>query len=96
MVFAYLSPDTLLPMTSVLAAAVGVAAMFGRGSLVFAMRCLKGVVRLPHRVARGVSRDPHSSAQRPIRNDRRQRKWRGPVAISRGVPSNPSANHQAQ
>ena len=42
-VFAYLSPETCLPLTSILATTVGVVLMFGRGTLAVAMRWLHEV-----------------------------------------------------
>ena len=37
-IFAYLGPETMLPMTSVVAGVAGVAMLFGRNSLRWAMR----------------------------------------------------------
>jgi hypothetical protein len=49
MFFAYIGPDTLLPMTSVVATAVGVVLMFGKNSvrysLQFVRNCYQRVVR---------------------------------------------------
>jgi hypothetical protein len=56
-VFAYFSPETVLPLTSVLASAVGVLLLFGRGSLRLVRRLLRiaiprgrraSVVPMPH------------------------------------------------
>ncbi|HEX8203673.1 MAG TPA: hypothetical protein VF590_24570 [Isosphaeraceae bacterium] len=47
--FAYIGPDTLLPVTSVVATAVGVVLMFGRNSLRYSLHfvrnCYRYVVR---------------------------------------------------
>jgi hypothetical protein len=55
--FAYFSPETLLPVGSILATALGVLMMLGRGSLRFLIRSLKRVFR-PSAWIAGVSR-PH-------------------------------------
>jgi hypothetical protein len=55
--FAYFSPETLLPVGSILATALGVLMMLGRGSLRFLIRTLKRVFR-PSAWIAGVSR-PH-------------------------------------
>jgi len=55
--FAYFSPETLLPVTSIVATIAGIALMLGRGSLRFIIgRCRRGLGRAG-RIA-GVSR-PH-------------------------------------
>lgn len=74
MLFAYLGPETLLPMTSVLAAAVGVVAMFGRNTLIISAKVLRAIVRLP----RLLSRTESSSLPYQARQDPRQGRWRGP------------------
>jgi hypothetical protein len=56
-IFAYFSPETLLPVGSILATVLGVAMMVGRGSLRFVIRSVKRVVR-PSAWVAGVSR-PH-------------------------------------
>lgn len=48
-IFAYLGPETLLPMTSVLAAAAGVVLMFGRNSFRFVARVLRALWSVPSR-----------------------------------------------
>ena len=55
--FAYFSPETLLPVGSILATVLGVAMMLGRGSLRFFVRSFKRVLR-PSAWIAGVSR-PH-------------------------------------
>jgi hypothetical protein len=48
-IFAYIGPDTLLPLTSVVATVAGVILMFGRNSVrysvLFVTRCYRLVVR---------------------------------------------------
>lgn len=62
LLFAYLSPETCLPLTSVVAAAVGMLMMFGRTTVRFVMQRVfpsarktrnghPAVLRGPHRVA---------------------------------------------
>jgi hypothetical protein len=40
-IFAYFGPETVLPLTSVVAAVAGVFMMFGRNSVRFVARCLR-------------------------------------------------------
>ena len=56
-IFAYFTPETLLPVGSILATVAGVAMMLGRGSLSFLFRCFRRVAR-PSTWIAGVSR-PH-------------------------------------
>jgi len=49
--FAYFSPETLLPATSIVATIAGILMMLGRGSLRYLMRLSKG----GHRTARGIA-----------------------------------------
>ncbi len=56
-IFAYFSPETLLPVGSILATVAGLAMMLGRGSLRFLLRSLKRFAR-PSTWIAGVSR-PH-------------------------------------
>jgi hypothetical protein len=55
--FAYFSPETLLPVGSILATVAGVAMMLGRGSLRFLFRTVRRFAR-PSAWIAGVSR-PH-------------------------------------
>jgi hypothetical protein len=57
LVFAYFSPETLLPVTSIVATIAGIVLMLGRGSLRFIIGCCRLGVRRASRIA-GVSR-PH-------------------------------------
>ena len=59
---AYLSPDTVLPLTSIVATIVGGALLFTRGSIRFLVLCFRGALRRPRRVA-GAS-EPHSRCRR--------------------------------
>lgn len=91
MLLAYLGPDTLLPMTSVFAAAVGFAAMFGKNGLTMAARCMKRLTRMQPIVTRGLARRSVATESQDARNDLlRQPRWRGPVVSQRGVRSNSS------
>jgi hypothetical protein len=45
MIFAYFGPETVLPLTSIVAAALGVVMMFGRNSFRFAMMLGKRAAR---------------------------------------------------
>jgi hypothetical protein len=45
LIFAYIGPETLLPLTSGLAGIAGVVLMFGRGTARFAIKCYRLVVR---------------------------------------------------
>jgi hypothetical protein len=55
--FAYFSPETLLPVGSILATVAGIAMMLGRGSARFLTRCARRYLR-PRTWVAGVSR-PH-------------------------------------
>jgi hypothetical protein len=57
MLFAYLGPDTVLPLTSAFAAVIGVALMFGRQSLRIAWYAMSWWGRLVGLKRRGAS-DP--------------------------------------
>lgn len=57
LLFAYFSPETLLPVTSIVATIAGIAMMLGRGSIRFIIRCCQRGLRRAVRIA-GVSR-PH-------------------------------------
>jgi hypothetical protein len=59
---AYLSPETILPVTSIVAAIAGGAMLFTRASIRFLVRRLRGALRRPRRVA-GASQ-PHSRSRR--------------------------------
>lgn len=82
MLLAYIGPDTLLPMTSVIAAVLGCAAMFGRGFLVIAARVLRAVARIPGRKARGVFRSSGRAPSRLVRDDLGRERWRGLVKVA--------------
>lgn len=70
MIFAYLGPDTVLPLTSTLAAVVGVFLMFGRQTVRIGRMVVLGgfrvVRRSPAHVPHGVRADvAHLRARRP-------------------------------
>ncbi len=43
MLFAYVGPETMLPLASILAGVVGVLLMFGRSVLMFGRKVVRGV-----------------------------------------------------
>ncbi len=45
---AYLGPETMLPMTSVIAGAIGVVMMFGRKSFRWVANCCRAIVARPN------------------------------------------------
>ncbi len=53
-ILAYVGPETILPMTSVIAGVVGIALMLGRGSLRYVM----GVLQAARRGGRNLLRTP--------------------------------------
>jgi hypothetical protein len=57
MIFAYVGPETLLPMTSLVAGVIGIFLMLGRGSL----RYMTGVLQAGRRGGRALRR----TASRP-------------------------------
>jgi hypothetical protein len=64
--FAYFAPETLLPLTSIVATIAGIVMMLGRGSIRFILQCVRRGLRRQNGVA-GVShphirvRDPESA-----------------------------------
>ena len=58
MIFAYFGPETVLPMTSIVAAAVGVIMMFGRNSFRFALMFVRRAFRFLAKGFRGRRPDP--------------------------------------
>ncbi|MGO9466490.1 MAG: hypothetical protein ACLQIB_30385 [Isosphaeraceae bacterium] len=48
---AYLSPETLLPATSVIATIAGIGMILGRGSLRFLIRCCRRSLRVTSKLA---------------------------------------------
>ncbi len=48
---AYFSPETVLPLASILATIVGGAMFCTRGSVRFVVRCIRGAIRRPRRAA---------------------------------------------
>ena len=61
LIFAYFSPETPLPVGSIVATVLGVAMMLGRGSVRILIRCIRRVVRRSTGTA-GLSR-PHFRLQ---------------------------------
>jgi hypothetical protein len=66
-VLAYLSPDTVLPLTSILAMIAGGAMFLTRGSVRFVVRCFRAALRRPRRAAR--PRAPHFDTRRAMVSD---------------------------
>ena len=58
MIFAYFGPETVLPLTSIVAAAVGVVMMFGRNSLRFALMFARRASRFLAKGFRGRRPEP--------------------------------------
>jgi ABC-type lipoprotein release transport system permease subunit len=50
-IFAYFSPETMLPATSIIATIAGILMMLGRGSLRYVLRLFKGARRSAGRIA---------------------------------------------
>jgi len=59
---AYLTPDTLLPLTSIVAALVGGSMFLTRRSIRFLVRCFRGGLGRSQRVARAS--EPHFHSRR--------------------------------
>ena len=47
MLFAYVGPETMMPVASVIAAAAGFFMMFGRNVMVFGRRFVRSIFRRP-------------------------------------------------
>ncbi len=62
MILAYFGPETVLPMTSIVAAAVGVVMMFGRNSLRFALMFARRAFRFVAKGSRGRRPEPNRAA----------------------------------
>jgi ABC-type lipoprotein release transport system permease subunit len=60
-VFAYFSPETMLPATSIIATIAGILMMLGRGSLRYVLRIAKGARRSAGRIA--ATSKPHLQIQ---------------------------------
>jgi hypothetical protein len=61
---AYFSPETILPVTSIVATVAGGAMLLTRGSIRFVVRRVRGALRRPRRFA-GAS-EPHSRSRRAM------------------------------
>jgi hypothetical protein len=61
LLFAYFAPETLLPVTSIVATIAGILMMLGRGSVRFMLQCVRRWLRRKDGVA-GVSH-PHFRVQ---------------------------------
>ncbi len=69
-VFAYLGPETMLPMTSVVAGAIGVVMMFGRGSVRWIAATFRRLVPKAKTVSptRRIGSGPVSSFKAKVRS----------------------------
>jgi hypothetical protein len=85
LIFAYLSPETYLPVTSILATFFGVVLMFGRGTLSLAMRWLRRLGRSRVRTTSQL-KGPHFRV--PSRHDSR-----GPSAAGSPLVERTPLNH---
>jgi hypothetical protein len=56
--FAYLGPDVMLPLASVVATVLGMVMMFGRVSLRFALAPFRWITRHPKQATGGALRGP--------------------------------------
>lgn len=63
-VLGYLSPETVLPVMSIVASIAGGAMLLTRGSIRFIFRCLRSALRRPRRAAR--ARSPHFESRRAM------------------------------
>jgi hypothetical protein len=61
---AYLSPETVLPLTSIVAAIAGGSMFLTRRSIRFLIRCFRGALRRPQRVAEAS--EPHFQTRRAM------------------------------
>jgi hypothetical protein len=59
--FAYLSPETVVPVASIVAAGVGGLMFLTRGSFRFLVRCARGALPRPHRLARAQAGRRHAA-----------------------------------
>jgi hypothetical protein len=64
LVFSYFGPETMLPMTSLIAAVVGFVMMFGRNAFRLAVRCVQSVIPGKRRPSIPLKR-PYSGPHRP-------------------------------
>jgi hypothetical protein len=66
-ILAYFSPETVLPLTSILATVAGAAMLLTRGSLRFLIRCFRIAIRGPRRLV--GSSQPHFRSRRPTASE---------------------------
>ncbi len=64
LILAYFSPETVLPLASIVATIVGGAMFCTRGTIRFAVRCFRGAIKRPRRAAR--VRAPHFESGRAM------------------------------
>lgn len=61
---AYLSPETVLPLTSIVATIAGGAMLLTWRSIRFVVPCFRGVIPRPQRIARAS--EPHVNSRRAM------------------------------
>jgi hypothetical protein len=61
---AYFSPETVVPLTSILAAILGAAMFSTQRSIRFLVRCFRGALRRPQRIAKTSA--PHFEPNRAV------------------------------
>jgi hypothetical protein len=98
MVFAYFGPETFVPVSSMIAAVVGVGMILGRNTLIFVFKPLKAFGRLLRRKGRAQPTDVKSAGHRgqaphfrSLENRRQTARaggeGRSPGAASRSAPA---------
>jgi hypothetical protein len=66
-ILGYFSPETVLPLTSIVATILGAAMLLTRGSLRFLLRCLRLAIRRDKSLGRtGAPHVAAPSAERPV------------------------------
>ncbi|APW62271.1 hypothetical protein [Paludisphaera borealis] len=69
MVLAYFGPETVLPVTSIVATVIGVVMMMGRSSLHWMFAGVKGAVRFCFRRGSSSSPAPHAISARSAKRE---------------------------
>jgi hypothetical protein len=59
LIFAYFSPETLLPVTSIVATVIGVVMMFGKTMFRLTLSALRSILRRPAQARAQVLNGPH-------------------------------------
>lgn len=69
LIFAYFSPETLLPVTSIVATVVGIVMMFGKNAFRLTVSGLRGALRRPDQAHDQVLKGPHHRHRIKSRSD---------------------------